>query len=181
LYQKFGLQLAPLMTGGFQEKGLRAGTENSLGAFLLAEGFKYVEQSRMRLEGIFQNYRHQICDALSGICPGTIIVEHPSLQIKSTLNVLLPGLDAKTVVARLDLEGISVSTGSACHSGSMDLSPVLLAMGWPPDKVKGAVRISWGLGTTEADVDALIGHFRSILPSMVSIGESYRIQREVSL
>jgi cysteine desulfurase len=149
LYVRPGTRLDPVIHGGGQEGGLRAGTENvpyiaglgaaaALGARRLAAG-AHLDVQRLR-------------DRLHGALPEVSLNGHPELRLPNTLNVSFPGVDGEALLARTP--SIAASTGSACHSGGTDPSAVLMAMGFDEQRALGAVRLSLGYDTTEAEVDA---------------------------
>jgi cysteine desulfurase len=142
----------PLLRGGGQERGHRAGTENVMGIAgfgaavttavgALGEGASGLEALRKRLEhGLKQT-------------SGTIIFSEKVPRIANTTLFTVPGLRAETAVIGFDLAGIAVSSGSACSSGKVQPSHVLEAMGFGPKIAQGAVRLSLGWSTSEADID----------------------------
>ena len=96
--------------------------------------------------------------------PGSYVAGAGASRLCNTLNVAFEGCDGETLLAALDLEGISVSTGSACSAGSLEPSPVLLAMGYPAELARGAVRFSLWSGNTAAEIDRVC----EVLPGVVS-------------
>ncbi|HXM56251.1 MAG TPA: aminotransferase class V-fold PLP-dependent enzyme, partial [Candidatus Dormibacteraeota bacterium] len=145
-----GVALAPVLRGGDQENGLRPGTENvagivALGAACAVAG-RRLDADGERLAGL----RDRLWRALEA--EGWVRNGHPTACLPNTLNVSLDGADGTRVLALAP--EIAASTGSACHSGHTEPSPVLTAMGLPVRRALGAVRLSLGRGTTEADVDA---------------------------
>jgi len=144
--------LHALIRGGGQEQGRRAGTENVAGiagfgaAVRAAIGAMDVDAPRMkalqeRLEIGLRNH------------PGTVIFSDAVSRLPNTTLVSAPGLKAETAVIGFDLEGIAVSSGSACSSGKVQPSHVLQAMKADPALLQGAIRLSLGWDTTEADID----------------------------
>ena len=158
-----GVKVAAVQTGGHQEKGRRGGTENVAGivgmgvALLRAVGGQPEQEPRLRA------LRDLLEDAARAI-PGARVAGAGVSRVCNTLNVAFPGCDGETLLAALDLEGISVSTGSACSSGSLEPSPVLLAMGYPAALAAGALRFSLWSGNTAAEIDRVC----KILPFIVA-------------
>ena len=155
------LALAPkvpvraLTTGGGQEKGYRAGTENVAGIV----GFGVaIEAAVGDLDGYgrLAVLRDRLAARLIGLDPDAEAFGAGAPRVANTLSVAMPGVKAETQVMALDLAGIGVSAGSACSSGKVRTSHVLTAMGVAPDLAAAAIRISLGRDTTEAEIDRLI-------------------------
>jgi cysteine desulfurase len=146
----------PLIRGGGQERGTRAGTENVPGiagfgaaaaaarAGLAADG-AYMTALRDRLEA-----------GLAAASPEVVIFGKQAPRLPNTTLFAVPGMKAETAVIAFDLEGFAVSSGAACSSGKVQPSHVLAAMGVPPQLARAAVRASLGPTTTESDIDRLI-------------------------
>ena len=155
LYVRRGTRLDPLIHGGGQEHGLRGGTENvpyiiGLGAAcaLAARRLQALEHQRvLRL-------RDRLHSALRSAVPGLLLNGHPERRLPNTLNVSFPGCDGEDLLGRTP--SVDAATGSACHSGRTEPSPVLTAMGLDPQRALGAVRLSLGYDTTTGDVDAVV-------------------------
>ncbi|HEV2674370.1 MAG TPA: cysteine desulfurase family protein [Aliidongia sp.] len=149
------LPLRALTTGGGQEKGYRAGTENVAGivGFGLA-----IEAAVAELEpyGRLAGLRDRLAARLVGIDPAAVVFGAAASRVANTLCIAMPGVKAETQVMALDLAGIGVSAGSACSSGKVRISHVLTAMGIAPDLASAAIRISLGRDTTEGELDRLI-------------------------
>jgi cysteine desulfurase len=147
-----GLPVAALITGGGQERGYRAGTENTaaiagLGAAALAVTGNDVERSRIA----------QLRDAFEAkavaIVPEAVVFCVGASRLPNTSCIAVPGMQSETLVIALDLRGIAVSAGSACSSGKVEGSHVLDAMGVAPDVGAAAIRVSLGWNTTDADIE----------------------------
>jgi cysteine desulfurase len=138
--------------GGHQERGRRAGTENVAAIVGLGEALSRavaaVDSEAPRLAAL----RDRLEVAAREI-PGSHVAGANLPRACNTLNVAFEGCDGETLLVALDLAGVAVSTGSACSSGSLEPSPVLLAMGYPPPLARGAIRFSLWRGTTAADID----------------------------
>ena len=142
---------------GAQERQRRAGTENVAGAVGLAAAFaSAAEESKRpaendRLTGL----RDALIGGLMRI-PGVSRTGHPQLRLPNSASVVIDGIDGGDLVAALDLEGIEASTGSACTTGSVEPSHVLLAMGIDPERARGSLRLTLGRENTTPDVEATI-------------------------
>jgi cysteine desulfurase len=156
LYIKKGSPFFPLIHGGHQEEGLRAGTYNNLGIF----GFGIAAGLAMRDFDEYQKktsvLRDKLKDSLSNKIPDIKINGHLVDTLPNTLNVSFAGAEGEAILLSMDLEGIEASTGSACASGSLEPSHVLLATGIGPELAHGSIRFSLGWQTTEEDMDYII-------------------------
>ncbi len=153
LYVKSGVPFCPLIRGGHQELGRRAGTENTLGIAGLGRAAEMagreMEEERVKLLFLKEKLREGIFNSLEGVT----LNGHPTDCLPGTLNISFQGAEGEAILLYLDLEGIAVSTGSACSSSSLDPSHVLLATGLPPEGAHGSIRFSLGRENTEEDVD----------------------------
>jgi len=147
-----GLRPFPLMTGGGQEQGRRAGTENVAGiagfGAAAAACARDMAAQAVRLAAL----RAKLEDAVRAATPDVVIFGASAERIANTTLLGRPGMRAETAVIAFDLEGIAVSSGAACSSGKVQPSHVLSAMGVVPDLARGAIRVSMGPDTTESDV-----------------------------
>jgi cysteine desulfurase len=146
----------PLIKGGGQERGARAGTENvagiaGFGAAAAAAG-QDLDGEHRRLTGL----RDRLEAGLKAAVAGTMVFGAAAERLPNTTLFAVPGGKAETAVIGLDLDGVAVSSGAACSSGKVAASHVLAAMGVPPALARGAVRVSLGYATQEADVDRLL-------------------------
>jgi cysteine desulfurase len=156
LYVRKGVQIYPLVHGGHHEMNRRAGTENVPGIIGLG---KAAEIAQAELSVNEQKVRF-LCDKLeNGILeriPEVIVNGHPEQRLFNTLSVCLKGIEGESILLNLDFEGICASSGSACSSGSLDPSHVLLATGIAPDVAHGSVRLSLNKFNTEEDIDKVL-------------------------
>jgi cysteine desulfurase len=162
LWARRGVQLAPVQVGGHQERGRRAGTENVAAIVGLGEA---LERAAAALPSEMPRLA-ALRDRLEGVArriPGTRIAGVDAPRVSNTLNVAFQGCEGETLLVALDLAGVAVSTGSACSSGSLEPSPVLLAMGYSPQLARGAVRFSLWSGTTAEQIDEVC----ALLPGVV--------------
>ena len=154
LYVKEGTPFHPLITGGKQERTRRAGTEN----VILAVGFSKAVESYLSkktdLRKKFFKFREKIIDEINKH-DGIFINTDLENSLPNTINFGFHGISAESLLISLDLDGVAISTGSACSSGAMEASPILLAMGLSHDDAKSSMRISSGWTTTEEEIDYL--------------------------
>lgn len=163
LYIRRGLALPNLMDGGAQERGRRAGTENVAGAVGLSAALKEacatMEARGARLTGM----RDRLIDGVLKI-EGSRLNGDREKRLPGNANFCFAGVDGEALLLRLDLAGVCASSGSACTSGSLDPSHVLLALGLPRETARGSLRISFSGQNTEEDVEEIL----RILPGIVS-------------
>jgi cysteine desulfurase len=159
-----GLEAA--IRGGGQEKGRRAGTENVPGIVGFGAAVKAAMASLDRDMGRVQNLRKRLETGLRQT-PGAFVFSEDAPRLPNTTLFTVPGLNAETAVIGFDLEGIAVSSGSACSSGKVQPSHVLEAMGFGPGHAKGAVRLSLGWSTREADVDRCLEAWRKLANALL--------------
>lgn len=161
-----GIDLPSLILGGPQERGVRAGTENILGILAMALALEYACQNMEEEANRLQKLRHQIINGLSRLDASIIVHDNTAAQLPGTLNIAFPYLDGQTLLVHLDLEGVAASHGSACHSGSQEISHVLLSMDIPEPEAKSSIRLSFGRMTNQEEVDQLLSVFRKVLTQM---------------
>jgi len=163
LYVRRGTPFCPLIRGGHQESGRRAGTENTLGIV----GFgKAVEMRKEEMPSEHERlllFKERLKEGLKNNIDHIYFNGHPQDCLANTLNVSFPGAEGEAILLYLDLAGIAVSTGSACASGSLDPSHVLVAIGIPIEYAHGSVRISMGRNTTLEDIDYMI----EVMPGII--------------
>lgn len=163
LYIKKGLKIASFIHGGHQEKGLRAGTVNGPG---IAGVGKASEMAMIDLEadgpGI-EKMRDRLEAGILKTIPDIYINGDSDNRLPGTLNISFPGAEGESILLYLDLEGVAVSTGSACATGSLEPSHVLLATGVDIENAHGSIRFSFGIFNVEEDVDYVL----SILPGII--------------
>jgi cysteine desulfurase len=155
----------PLLRGGGQERGHRAGTENVAGIAgfgAAAAAVSALETDAPRLRGL----RNRLERGLRAT-PGAIIFCEDAPRLPNTTLFTVPGLRAETAVIGFDLAGIAVSSGSACSSGKVQPSHVLEAMGFGPKIAQGAVRLSLGWSTSEADIDRCLEAWRKLADALL--------------
>jgi cysteine desulfurase len=163
LYVRSGRPFCPLIRGGHQEDGRRAGTENTLGIVGLAEAVRARRREMEDEHARMLRLRRRLLEGLGESIPDFRVNGHPEQCIPAVLNLSFPGAEGESILLYLDLEGIEVSTGSACASGSLDPSHVLQAMRLPEVCLHGSVRISMGRGTTDEDIDRVV----EVLPATI--------------
>jgi cysteine desulfurase len=163
LWVRRGVRLQPFVTGGRQERGRRAGTENVAGiaglglAAALARQKMTVEMPRLAA------LRDRLERGVLAAVPGADRNGAASPRVPNTANLSIDRVESESLLIGLDLEGIAVSSGSACSSGTLEPSHVLKAMGLPHARTLGSIRFSLGASNTEAEID----HVIAVLPALV--------------
>ncbi len=164
LYVREGRRLASLIEGGSHERGRRAGTENvpgiiGMGAAALAALDEMAEvadrETRLR-DRLWGGVRQHV--------PGARLNGSLEHRLPNTLSISFDGVDWEGLIIGLDLEGVAVSTGSACKAGAVEPSDVLKAMGIPPELARGTARLSLGRDTNDADIDYVL----EVLPGVIA-------------
>jgi cysteine desulfurase len=156
----------PLIRGGGQERGLRAGTENVAGiAAFGAAAAAVCRQGAAEAERMLA-MREKLETGLKAITPGAVIFGAAAERLPNTTLFAAEGMKAETAVISFDLEGIAVSSGAACSSGKVQPSHVLAAMGVSPALARGAVRLSLGWTTTESDIERFLGAWRKLATAL---------------
>ncbi|MCL2196289.1 MAG: cysteine desulfurase [Treponema sp.] len=156
LYVKKGAPLFPLVLGGHQEDGLRAGTYNNIGILGFGRAAELAAGETERYGSEMSALRNRLRAGLSEKIPNIKINGHPSDVLPNTLNVSFPGAEGESILLSMDMQGVEASTGSACASGSLEPSHVLMATGVGPELAHGSIRFSLGWGITESDIDYII-------------------------
>ncbi len=163
LFIRRGARITPLLHGGKQERERRAGTENvaaiigfgKAAAMIMAERERETERLRTLAQDFWQGVQQ--------IYPQATLNGHPRERLPGVLNISFPGMDSLAMVMSLDLQGIAVSNGSACSSGSVEPSHVLRAMNLSNDRANSAIRFSFGRYTTQAELTKTLAALEQIL------------------
>jgi cysteine sulfinate desulfinase/cysteine desulfurase-like protein len=148
-----GLEVEPLIHGGEQEGGRRAGTENTFGIAGVGKAAEVAEAFLPEMETRVRPLRDRLWSGLTRLVPSAKLNGHPEERLPNTLNVSLPGIRGESMVLALDQKGVALSSGSACRSGSPKPSHALLRMGLTEEEAHCALRISLGIGNTEEQID----------------------------
>ncbi len=164
LWVRRGTRVSATMTGGRQERNRRAGTENVPAIVGLGVAARVAREQLEATAAGCRALRDRLeAGILEGV-PGTVVNGAPDARVPNTTSISFDGVEAEALLIALDLEGIAVSTGSACSSGTLEPSHVLRAMGFPPRRVQSSIRFSVGLGNTEAEIDRVL----AVLPGTVA-------------
>jgi cysteine desulfurase len=148
-----GRALVPLVEGGGHEHGRRAGTQNVAGIVAFATALRVTHERRAEEAAGIARLRDRLEAGLATAVPGMVANGDRERRVAGVLHVAFPGVEAETLLVALDQRGIAAASGSACSSGAIDPSHVLLAMRLPPDVARSSVRFSLGYASTASDVD----------------------------
>ena len=163
LWIRRGLRLQAPITGGKQERSRRAGTENVAGIIGMGVAARDARAKMADEAARLAPLRDRLEDGVLRTVPGTVVNGARSMRVPNTTNISFDRTEAESLLIALDLEGIAVSTGSACSSGTLEPSHVLKAMGFPAHRTQNSIRFSLGTANTEADIDRVI----AVLPGIV--------------
>jgi cysteine desulfurase len=162
LFIKEGTSIARIQDGGGQEFKMRAGTHNVSGIVGLGEAIKSIKYNVSSIKRI-QDLRDKLMDGLLNSVPNCKLNGSREKRLPNNVNISFPGAEGEAILLALDIEGIAVSTGSACASGDLEPSHVLVALGLRPEDYHSNIRFSLGKYTTEDEIDRVL----EILPGII--------------
>ena len=165
LYVRHGTHILSQQQGGTQERHRRAGTENVAGTVGFAAAYELSCTDRPETVRRLRRQRDRLKSAVLAV-DGTELTGHPKDRLPGLLSIIARDTDGASVAMGLDLEGIACSVGSACTTGSTEVSHVLTAMGYPEEEARGALRLSLGRTTTDAEIDEASEVVPRVLASM---------------
>ena len=165
LYLRHGTHILAQQHGGEQERHRRAGTENVAGAVGLAAAYELSCDERPETVRRLRAQRDRLRKAVLAV-DGAELTGHPKERLPGLLSIIARDTDGTSVALSLDLEGIACSVGSACTTGSTEVSHVLSAMGYPDEEARGALRMSLGRTTTDAEIDTACEVVPRVIASM---------------
>ena len=173
LYCRKGIKLPSYIMGGAQEKGRRAGTENVAGIVGLGAAIKLACDNLSENAAKMTILRDRLMRGLAEI-PEVKLNGHPTERLPNNVNYSMKYIEGESILLKLDLSGIAASSGSACTSGSLDPSHVLLAMGLPHEIAHGSVRLTLGDDTTQEDIDYTIEQLKEIVAYLRAMSPLYK-------
>ncbi|UCF71411.1 MAG: cysteine desulfurase NifS [candidate division WOR-3 bacterium] len=174
LYVRRGIRFDPLAHGGHHERSKRAGTENVPGIIGLGEACAIALNEMTAEELRLKALRDRLWQSIWEKIPKVSLNGHPTERLSGTLNFSVEYVEGESMLLKLDLEGICASSGSACTSGSLEASHVLVAMGIPHALAHGSLRFSLGRFNTEKDTDAVINVLPGIVEKLREISPLYQ-------
>ena len=179
LIARKGVEFEASLHGGHQERGRRGGTENVVGIVAMGKAFSLLRETMDDEVGETRRLRDRFEEGLFHRIPELVrngpAAEH---RLPNTVNISFRYVEGEAMLLNLDMVGIACSSGSACTSGSLEPSPVLMAMGADPTDAQGALRFSLGLGNSEADVDYAIDAIETVVNKLRALSPIYPRARE---
>jgi cysteine desulfurase len=169
LYVRNRTPLLPQINGGGQERRRRAGTENVPGIVGLAAALRQAEAERRQYVAHTAALRDRLVAGVLERVPGASLNGHPTQRLPNNANIAFAGVEGESVLLLLDQQGIAASSGSACTSGSLEASHVLLALGLPPERAIGSIRFTLGRGTTVEEIDYVIDALPPLIERLRSV------------
>lgn len=178
LYIRRGTRVRPIQFGGGQERKLRPGTENVPGIVGLAKAAELAMAERDARVEHLTRLRDKLIAGLTAV-PEVTLNGHPEKRLPGNVNISVTYVEGESLILSLDLRGIAVSSGSACTSGSLDPSHVLMAMGLDHLQAHGSLRLTLGRDTSEADIDYVLEVFPEVVDRLRAMSPLYnRLERE---
>ncbi len=175
LYVRRGTPLVHQVSGGGQERGVRAGTENVAYIVGMARALELAYAESAQRVAHVSRLRDRLIDGVPARISGVRLTGHPTQRMPNSASFTIAGADGESLLLNLDQEGICASSGSACTSGTLEISHVLRALRLPEEEARGSLRLTTGVRTTDADVDRLlevlpgiVERVREVTPSLVS-------------
>lgn len=173
LYIRSGVRIDSILHGGAQERAKRAGTENLAGIVGMAEALDLAVSHREENAARLTILRDRLINGIMDSIPDVRLNGHPTLRLPGNANVSVRYIEGEAMLLRLDLAGIAASSGSACTSGSLDPSHVLLAIGLPHEIAHGSLRFSFSDENQESDVDAVLEALPGIVQTLRDMSPIY--------
>jgi cysteine desulfurase len=171
LIVRSGVRLQPQLLGGGHERNRRAGTENVAGIVGLAKAVGIAHRDMEKNLALLTALRDRLIEGVLDRIPRAELTGHPQRRLPHHASFLFEGVEGESLLLQLDMEDIAASSGSACTSGSLEPSHVILALGYPQERALGSLRLSVGKGNTDADIDlvldrlpAMVGRLRAMAP-----------------
>jgi len=169
LFVRKGVNIHPFIHGGHQERGMRAGTENTSGIIGFGEAVRVLSERAKKDKSQLEKLAERLKKGIEDRIPKIRFNGHPEKRIKSTLNFAFPGLESEAILLALATKEIYVSTGSACSEDSEEASHVLMAIGLRPEIARSCIRMSLGRFNTDDDIDAVLRELPGIIDKLRKI------------
>ncbi|MBS1244679.1 MAG: nifS-2 [Deltaproteobacteria bacterium] len=168
-----GIELEAALHGGHQERGRRGGTENVVGIVAMGKAFSLLSKDMAAEASEVRRLRDAFEQALFARIPEIVLNGHPTHRLPNTVNLSFRYVEGEALLLNLDMMGIACSSGSACTSGSLEASPILLAMGADPTDSQGALRFSLGRGNTDEDVAYAVDAIETVVHKLRAMSPLY--------
>lgn len=169
-----GLEMAAVLHGGHQERGRRGGTENVVGIVAMGKAFSLLRENMADEVRETRRLRDRFEKALFDRIPDLVLNGHSVDRLPNTVNISFRFVEGEAMLLNLDIMGIACSSGSACTSGSLEASPILMAMGADPVDAQGALRFSLGMGNTDEDIDYAVDAIEAVVSKLRAMSPLFR-------
>lgn len=176
LFVRKGTKINPLLHGGGNERGRRAGTENVAAIVGLGKACELARSGMAEASAHLCELRNRLEEGLLARIPGARVNGDHARRTPNTLNLMVPGIDSESLVIALDLAGVACSAGAACSSGAVDASHVLTAIGFTPAEARASLRFSVGRGNTREEIDMAL----ELIPAAVARQRDGTTEREMA-
>jgi len=173
-----GVEIEAITHGGHQERGRRGGTENVAGIVAMGKSFQILKEGMEDEVAETRRLRDRFEKGLFERIPELVLNGHPTQRLPNTVNISFRFVEGEAMLLNLDMMGIACSSGSACTSGSLEASPILLAMGADPTDAQGALRFSLGRGNTEEDIDYAVDAIETVVTKLRALSPLYTSPKE---
>jgi cysteine desulfurase len=173
-----GIEIEAMSHGGHQERGRRGGTENVVGIIAMGKSFQLLRTGMTEEVAEILRLRTRFEKGLFARIPELVLNGHPTRRLPNTVNISFRYVEGEAMLLNLDMMGIACSSGSACTSGSLEPSPILVAMGADPTDAQGALRFSLGWGNTDADVEYAIDAIETVVNKLRALSPLYPSTKE---
>jgi cysteine desulfurase len=177
LYVRTGVRLQPVISGGDQEFHRRAGTENVPGIVGLAKALEVAYEDLATVPPRLARLRNRLVEGILSRVPACELTGHPEHRSPNHASFLFRHIEGEPLLHNLDMRGIAASSGSACASGSVEPSHVLLAMGFSVEEAHGALRLTLGKANTDADVDAVLTALPPLVEELREMSPAWAVTR----
>ena len=174
LYVRKGTKLDSLLHGGAQERGFRAGTENLPGIVGLGKAIELATAQLADNAARMTALRERLIAGVMERVSGTRLNGHPTQRLPGNVNLSFEGVEGEALLLRLDLAGVAASSGSACTSGALDPSHVLMALGLTEAQAQGSLRLTLGTDTTAEEIDTVLDRLPPIVADLRSMRAGFR-------
>jgi len=181
LYVRSGTPLLPTQTGGAQERGRRAGTENTAYIVALAKALQLAEEARPGEVSRLSNLRDRLIDGIAARIPDAFLTGSRKERLASHVSFVFPGVEGEAVVLKLNMAGIGASSGSACSSGDEGPSHVLSALGYQHPVARGSLRLTLGRENSAQDVERVLIELPAIIASLRAMSPFYNAEGTVAV
>jgi cysteine desulfurase len=174
LIARKGIEIEAVIHGGHQERGRRGGTENVVGIVGMGKAFSLLRKGMAEEVREVRRLRDRFEKALFERIPDLVLNGHPTERLPNTVNISFRYVEGEALLLNLDMLGIACSSGSACTSGSLEASPILMAMGADPVDAQGALRFSLGRGNTDEEIDYAVDSLRTVVDKLRAMSPLFK-------